>query len=761
LLKISEALDADSIRQQLRLELGKTSPDERVISLLADRLGETVSGAARFSVDAHHINRLGLELVAKQETALSELIKNAYDADATRVEIRFENYKRPGGNLTISDDGSGMSEEIIKRTWMRISTTDKSDSPVSPVLSRRRAGKKGIGRFAVQRLGSRLILETRVSGEAIGTRVKFNWDEDFAPGVDLRSIWNAVERFPKDLLEHGTTLRILGVRDGWNATTFERVWRSVFFLQPPFEVSAASGLGGETDPGFKVEILGLDQDEQAKDVLSMESLFLAHSTALISGEIHDDGTASVTVSSRFLEKPETIALQGDFSGVGPTHLNANYFIYQSQAMPGTLVKKASEMGLRYGGIRVYRNGFRVLPYGEPNDDWLKLAFDTARRSLLLPSNNYNFFGEVSVSSERNPSLEETSSREGLIENAAYDSLKSFVRTALVTAVNRVGAARNRKITATQKDFIPERKPSEMIGESIAKLSVVHKADIAADRQAHEHFVETTVGSLRKAQEAAVQYEHASEEASVRHIEYENMLRIVSSLGLSIAMFGHEIKASVNGVTGSLTLLQRAIAKLSEPISSQLRSNLESLQRAVSRMFDVGGYIETITSSSGSRTLTNVSMDGRVLSFFSQFESYFHSRNINCKIDIIPGSYRTLPMHASEIDAVLFNLMTNSVKAIQARKPSTAKMRVAVDKEGDFIRLSVEDNGVGISAADRQRIFDAFFTTSQADGDISTGLGTGLGLKILRDIAYSYGGSIDIGNPTDDYSTRIDFKIPKG
>lgn len=758
---LSEPLDADGIREELRLELGKDKPNERVISVLADKLGETVSGAARFSVDAHHINRLGLELVAKQETALSELIKNAYDADATRVEIRFENYKTPGGTLTISDDGSGMSEEVIKRTWMRISTTDKSDMPLSPTFARRRAGKKGIGRFAVQRLGRRLILETRVSGEAFGTRVTFNWDEDFAPGVDLRSIWNPVDRFPKDILDQGTRLRIIEVRDGWNATTFERVWRSVFFLQPPFNISAVSNTASLADPGFKVDIHGLDKNEQAKDALSMDTLFLSHATAVINAEIRIDGTANVTITSRFLEEPETIPLEGNFSDVGPANFHAHYFIFQAQAMPGSLVKKASEMGLRYGGIRVYRNGFRVLPYGEPNDDWLRLSFDTARRNILLPANNYNFFGEVSVSSERNPSLEETSSREGLIENSAYDSLKSFVRRAIITATNRLGAARKRKITATQKDFVPERKPSDIIGEGIAELSGVKATDVAADDQAREDLVEKTVETLRKAQEAAVKFEHASEEASVKHIEYENMLRIVSSLGLSIAMFGHEIKASVNGVTGSLTLLQRAIAKLPEPSSSELRDDLEALQRAVSRMFDVGGYIETITSSSESRTLRSVSMDGRVLSFFSQFESYFRSRNIDCKIDISPGNYRTLPIHASEIDAVLFNLMTNSVKALRAGKPENAKIRVTVEKEEKFIRLSIEDNGIGIPATDRDRIFDAFFTTSQADGDNSTGLGTGLGLKILRDIADSYGGSIDIGAPTDDYSTRIDFKIPKG
>lgn len=106
-----------------------------------------------FSVDAGLIDRLGKELVGRSETAVSELIKNSYDADSTSVEITFLNSFTPNGTLIISDNGIGMNYEQLKKGFMTISSTDKIHNPKSIRYSREKAGRKGIGRFATQGLG--------------------------------------------------------------------------------------------------------------------------------------------------------------------------------------------------------------------------------------------------------------------------------------------------------------------------------------------------------------------------------------------------------------------------------------------------------------------------------------------------------------------------------------------------------------------------------------------------------------------------------
>ena len=114
-----------------------------------------------FTVDAGLIQRLGYELVGRAETAVSELIKNSYDADATIVDVDFIDTAVQGGSLVISDNGLGMTEEQLINGFMRISSTDKLHNPTSPRFNRTKAGRKGIGRFAAQRLGEELVIVTQ------------------------------------------------------------------------------------------------------------------------------------------------------------------------------------------------------------------------------------------------------------------------------------------------------------------------------------------------------------------------------------------------------------------------------------------------------------------------------------------------------------------------------------------------------------------------------------------------------------------------
>lgn len=123
-----------------------------------------------FSIDAGLINRLGIELVGKAETAVSELIKNSYDADANEVLLNFIDTRFPGGTLVMEDDGNGMTRDQLINGFMRISSTEKVNNPISPRYHRGRAGRKGIGRFATQRLGRKLILITQTKGEDLALR---------------------------------------------------------------------------------------------------------------------------------------------------------------------------------------------------------------------------------------------------------------------------------------------------------------------------------------------------------------------------------------------------------------------------------------------------------------------------------------------------------------------------------------------------------------------------------------------------------------
>lgn len=738
-------------------ELRKAEPDWKVIEAASRAAVDNDPDALRFSVDAAHIQRLGEQLVSKQETALSELIKNAYDADATMVTLDFSAHALVGGVLRISDNGTGMTESVIRSSWMRISTNMKEEEPRSPVFGRTRAGRKGIGRFSVQRLGRQLIFNSRPIDEIVGYRVRFDWDEAFRPGVSLADVFSRIERFDKAADDHGTTLEIIDLRDAWSMAAIERVWKAVVLLQPPFPI-VVTPQGRRTtnksgrDAGFQVVINNVTRDEQT-ELFSIERSFLDKALALIEAAVDDDGRAYVRLRSERLDVDEREECPEKFLLTGAFRLESRYFIFESSLLSGMSQASAAAMGREFGGIRIYRNGFRVQPYGEPSDDWLALAYDTSRRNILVPANNFNFFGHVTVSSEANPLLEETSSREGLIENEAFAEVRAFTRWALEWAALRVAALRQRKQRASEKGFTSTRlKPSMIVQEMLHRRGATGGTSNPAKREGEDEDLEQLAQVVR-------QYEADVEAKIAASIEYEEMLRILASLGLSISVFGHEIKGAERAVAADLLLLNDVINDIADDdLKTMLQSQHADLDQSAGRLFDIGGYIGTLMSRTESRELRSLSVKGSIDRFARQFSSYMAKQRISFVVDVAPWELRTTPMHAAELDSVLLNFLTNSIKSMKRAKVDTREVRIEARRAGRLIVIAFEDNGAGIAPDLQERIFDPFFTTTMGEDDGVAGPGTGLGLKIVSDIAESYGGSATVAEPSDGYTCRVEFSI---
>jgi signal transduction histidine kinase len=753
----------DKLKKDLQVELSKEKIDFQRVAQLSQNILDQDQDSVRFSIDAKHIHRLGFELVGKQETALSELIKNAYDADATNVNIEFKDYSRPEGVLIIKDDGSGMTETDIRNSWMRISTDYKEANPISSRFGRSRAGRKGIGRFAVERLGKRLILETCVEGADKGLRVEFDWDKNFQPGRDLNGILHIIKRFPKNKETSGTTLIIENLRDKWTEKAFERVWKSVLLLQPPFKpvsryrAKKASHKKYEPDPGFKVCINGRRGDDVAKEI-SIEKSFLEHRVARIDGVIDEKGNGTFNVKSKKLDYEDSTKSEKKYLLTGPLKVEAVYFIYSHDLITGFSVRKAIELGDKYGGIRIYRDGFRILPYGESRDDWLNLAFDSARRDLLVPASNWNFFGHVEITSEGNPLFEETSSREGLVENEAYEELQQFVRSCLEWAVLRIAAERGRKQRASQKGFKETpKKPSEKIPGILEKIKL---QEITAKERFNKEMSASITDELEELRRDQVDYEESQEKRQEEMIQYETMLRIVASLGISISVFSHEIKGTLSTFKSSLQELQTLNSMNQSAVGGGDKGIFQDFHHSCDHLYDLANYVTSLISNSATREKKELPLYSLIHTFKKQFDRYFNVRGISFEIEVEPEYLRTHPMHRSEIDSVLFNFMTNSVKAIERAKTNVRKIKISASRsQNKYALISFQDTGTGIEDNIKDKVFDAFFTTTQYSGDEIAGPGTGLGLKIVKDIASSNGGFVKVAPPGEGFSCKLDFAIP--
>ena len=404
-----------------------------------------------FDVDAALLVELGERLVARRSVAVAELIKNAYDADATKVTVSFENVTGGDGQIVVSDDGSGISLESMKRAWMRIATTDATVNARSKRFGRPRTGAKGVGRFACGRLASVLSLESVscVSGMSERIRASFDWRE-FKAGLDLEDIrTDIIHESMDDVLPTGTTLYLHHLTDTWNDRDLSDLQAELDVLRHP-NMHGGRVLRGplyEPDPGFTMDIIVPEFPKYEGDI---DERFLGAAWGTLEGRITEHGNPEYTLDVRESNITRTFEPSTyTYRNLEGAEFTIHLMIYRGAGFRslGFTLKDARKIGRRRGGVRVYLDGFQVFSYGAPGDDWLDLDQDRARRIVSLPDQlkgeadglvrpmlllpgNMQLFGAVAISRDRNPALAVSISRDRLVQNEGFEELRRFVRNGI-------------------------------------------------------------------------------------------------------------------------------------------------------------------------------------------------------------------------------------------------------------------------------------------------------------------------------------------
>jgi len=755
---MTASLNKEKLRSQLRSLLEQPSPDYGRILRLSTKLAEFDPDNVRFSADSGLISRLGRELVARQETAVSELVKNAYDADARQALLVFVRAEKTGGELVITDDGLGMTREQLINGFMRLASTEKIQEPISPRFGRIRAGRKGIGRFAAQRLGAQLELTTQSEADSKASRIVIDW-RHFEGEDDLFVIPNRIYEVPKER-DEGTTLRIKSLREAWTDAQIARVYRYVSDLIQPYPLSKRQrqSSGKENDPGFKASffrrISGKDQE-----IASEERMVFDYALAEVNAHIDAGGHGSWRViSERYnLDHQSAVGLDSEdpklpFKYVRKVHLKAYYFIWDATLVPGQQLSRLRTLASEQGGIRLYRNGFRVLPYGEPKNDWLGLDEEYRRRAVLPPVSNLNWFGFVEVTDPNGAEFEETSSREGIADNEAYRELVAFAHAALVAAALRIASVRERKLTASQKGFRSQvaRSPSEVLTQVASDLERAAEEMEASSPDTGGGGLTTSAAVVRD----AAQHVRDAGEALI----HENaMLRVLAGLGLTIGMFTHEVRHH-------LFNLRNLLKEWSDKYGSHpaVKDILPTLESQLDLLRSYAAYFDVAISANVRRELEPQDLTKTLYDFIREFERAVQRDGTKfVGDDEIDEDLVTLDMHPSEWASVLGNMLTNSLKAIRRSKNrGRGRILIRAQRKHETIIVDFADNGDGIPPSNVQQIFDPFFTTTHSASSRSDELtGTGLGLTIVRDILSAYGGDIYLTTPPKGFATCFRIEIP--
>lgn len=357
-----------------------------------------------FTVDAGLIQRLGYELVGRAETAVSELIKNAYDADASIVDVDFIDSNIKGGTLVVSDNGVGMTEDQLINGFMRISSADKIHNPISERFKRTKAGRKGIGRFATQRLGTKLTIITQTLEAFHAIKIVIEWAK-YEIDIELSSIKFPIHYVEKQKKE-GTTLIIEGLAEGWADTSIKRVYRYVLDLLQPEYLTPDSTKNLKSLPNsreyqkFKVRFHKILNGEKTTIAGKADDI-TKKALVYIEGYV-DEITGYYTITSNKLKNDiqdkDNFPLPTNSINIKGVHFKAYYFIndpqYYKDIITKTELNDISKLAKKEGGIKLYRNGFR----GEEGNDWLGLdkRYSGASGKTNIPWGNTNFFGFVQI-----------------------------------------------------------------------------------------------------------------------------------------------------------------------------------------------------------------------------------------------------------------------------------------------------------------------------------------------------------------------------
>lgn len=755
---MADKSELEELKAQLAALLAIDDTDFQEILRLSAEIGRLEPDIVRFTTDAAMVRRLGRELVAKQETALAELVKNAYDADATECTVRIS-----GNVMEIIDDGSGMNRTEIENGFMRLASDAKVNEPSSRRYGRSRAGRKGIGRFATERLGAQLTIVTQTALEPHGWKVTVDWSL-FEKGLDLNLVANSIESAPKEK-QHGTRLIISGLNDVWVETDLKRVYRYLSTLLEPLfyqsQLAARQSADEGGDPGFKLQLHHMGQRVSGLGtVVNADSEILGKALAVIDGYVDAEGKTTWSLKSqsdlvKLVVTNEAISVDRKalpLSHARNVSLKAYYYIRRQEFLGHSLKSIGNHLD-ENGGIRLYRNGYRVPPYGEKENDWLGLD---AKKSTWAPISTKTFIGYVAVSDIEGNLFEETSSREGLIETPAFQEVRAISAAILEAAVRRIestrGKGRNKKPDGPDSG----RKSADETDKTVKQLEGLVQQLDETDGSPLLDEIKTTVAHL--AQVTKVSSEKARERDDL--LKELNLLRILASMGLTITEFTHDF----THFSQTLTLGVRELRRSLDLSRDRLEAAMGEFEEQAHQVHAYTAHLASMMTSNASRELENIDLYAFAREFRKNLAPLFERRNLEFTVERPEGyDIFTTKMHRSEWSSILLNLLTNAMKAVgRAQRSGRFQIRVGHHLPGKVF-LEFSDNGDGIPQENRTRVFDAFFTTSGGSGVRSSetvqSLGTGLGLKIVADLVASANGTVRVTEPRDGFTTTIRIEVP--
>ena len=838
-----------------------------------------------FKVSARTAKLIGLENFSTEEGAIIELVKNTYDADASNcilifdlkikkiekkaneggIETEIEKFERENSSIYIIDNGVGMNDRIIQNQWMTIGTDNKLYEHTTE-NGRVKTGAKGIGRFALNRLGmltdmtslptfleiidmSNTVIE---EGEgAFNTKLipnsdntGFEWTVDWkdfdkkgATVSDVEAVLsdkenlnlkqellNRFSSYPKikEVLESinfrsGTVIEITELNDEWNEDKLRKLFGNLEMLLPPeeqndfgieffllnnleefgtvkrayyddYDYKLKASYNQADDKALKVEISRNELDIDAlenrySDVFEFDMMKNApykledFKKEKIEFNIPIEKLISEKIDKDLLEKVGKFDFTFYFlkNTISDDREDGDVKKYPYKSINSANRKSWLK---KFGGIKIFRDDFRIRPYGENGDDWLRLGERQAQSPggagqrlggyRIRPN---QIAGTIKISRLYNTSFQDKSGREGLIENDEFDLFKNIIRE-IISLFER---DRNTIMYNLSELHKKNNKEAEKLREAKEEAERIRKQK----EEREEKKTSSENQSENKSSGENTEYSEAAEnmadailileKESEKKDEELRLLRSLASVGLIISSFAHEVRS-----------LRARLIPRTKYLVDELKNylNEEELTKNLDKddnpfyMIDLMRDEDVKLKHWLDYSLSTLKIDKRErknLDFSQYFENFkanwikaLEQRNINLELNKIDDNEHIIKAFEVNMDSIFNNLLSNSINAHYGYNREQKKIEISWQKKDNNIEILFSDNGKGLDEKYKDNPEEIFnLNESSKTDNKGNKIGTGLGLYIVKSIIEEYNSSsISIIKIDNGLTFKITFKTRK-
>lgn len=737
-----------------------------------------MSEILHFKVSSGLKNIIGRELINDKYIAIFELVKNSYDADAHNVSIVFDNIRSQDATITIKDNGNGMSRDDIINKWLFVAYSEKRNPSYRDKIKRSVAGAKGVGRFSCDRLGKSVRIETKTNTEKIRHIVSIKWSDFEKNSLDNFSDINVHYSYQKDSSSmSGTSIIISDLRENWSRSDLLQLKKSLAQMVNPSATKQYDPF--EIKLSVEDEIQDDKKEEEERNKVNgiiQNNVFevLNRKTIQIKVCISEDGK---TISSQLYDRGIYIFKTVEKNEFSLKDISCDlYFLNRIAKLNFTRIMGVE--AINYGSIFVYKNSFRIYPYGEPGQDFFDID-QRKQQGYKRFLGTRELIGQIEINGDTNDLIETSSRNNGFIRSphllelrqlfieyvlkplekyvvniVRWGDTESFIDSAKTTdafanipSIIKMVKSRTKKEAYISIDYNHDigailsqykSKSSEAIKELkdlayAADNQEIIKQAVVVEKQTQK-LVERVQEANQEVQESREELEQTQEQLDITKRQALT-LDARANLTAKDAIDAMHIMKGYADTIDSLIDEVYDVAKDMAVDITPIKPLLNSIAQVSSKIMNSYNLVIQTNYSAG----TDLSHDD-IITFINNYVSILR-QPMNIEIINLRETKTAVRFNPLEMSIIIDNIINNSKKA-------NAQSLTLIFEDCDFgVLIRCRDDGYGINqSADPNRIFESGYSTTA---------GTGIGLNTIQKYTKKIGGKVVYNS---DYKTGFELLL---